>query len=369
MVVGVLVFGLLSTPGVHAQFVGSVIESLDTDGGHMDMGESTFTQQHANGFIAYTPPEDFYACAIDLKIGKNGTPTDGVRVQVHEYSSGFNPVAGTELTSSGIIPADDMLGTTGWTTFWFSSCVEFSTSELYAVYINRSSTESDSNFYEVYNISGATENQHVVFTAGAWALVSPAHQVAFRFRGIPSSFSNFTIETSGLSTTSLTATTTPVPFSEFFNQASTTFTHRSCPSVEGFWDATAVEAFFCESYNNVIDVFKVIFVVPEETLDSFGETINSFRTVFPFQIVFSVLDELNEVANNIDGTQEDITFPSVSMTGQDFPEVTVVSSTTFDTLFGSDLYTTFRDIETAIIWGSVGFLILFTVIKTNSSEE
>lgn len=159
----------------------------------------------------------------------------------------------------------------------------------------------------------------------------------------------------------LVATTTDYMWDKLQELASTTFPTQDC-SADNLWNAVNVTTALCHVKNFFMETLRALIIPGENSLDFFLDSLNAFKTTFPFSIVFGTIDLLNNQIG-LEINDNSITLPAlITDTGITvIPETTILSTTTLRAV-NTTSYDLLRDIEEAAIWIALLIAMVVTII-------
>lgn len=159
----------------------------------------------------------------------------------------------------------------------------------------------------------------------------------------------------------LIATTTTSMFAQLTELASTTFPISDC-TADDVWSIVNLSTTFCHAKNFLMDLARVLIIPGEGSLEFFLDSLNSFKTTFPFNIVFNTVELINEQLS-VEISDSRIILPELEFNGGQtlIPEITLVSTTSLRNI-NPTVYDQLRTLEEQAIWLGLLIAIVLTII-------
>lgn len=132
-----------------------VVAAVPGAGGHIEVTPATVTTEAAGDTVSlwemgqkiyqtFEVTTEFYAAAIDIRVGKNQTPADDVTIKLYTDSS----VTPDTLLATGTI-ANAEIGSYGWHTAVLDAQIQLSPGTTYGIEISRSGSTTNTDSFSV----------------------------------------------------------------------------------------------------------------------------------------------------------------------------------------------------------------------------
>jgi len=131
----------------------NILRSQNQGSANQTMGRPS--PSNSSEGIRYIPTESHYLCQIDFRVKTNGSPTDGLNINI--YQGGTTLTNGTLIwTSENTVNSADIGATEDVISFWFGSvsppgaCIAVVAGETYFIELNRTGSDHATNNYSIY---------------------------------------------------------------------------------------------------------------------------------------------------------------------------------------------------------------------------
>jgi hypothetical protein len=357
LVVGITSIGLLLSTNIVLGATETIDETVGSPSVNIRWGEASATQSQkiSQSWIA---PDTYFVCSVGWVTRlSSGTATDDVYTTV--YSGGSEPEDGVLVSTATVSGSDIPAGGLDYVTWTFDNCFSIASGTTY-YFVQSRQTLDDTNTYETYRSGSLTTGTAYDYipNSGGWNEQAGIADLFIKISGVEYPF--YLTSTDGvIGTTTLNKTI----FTTYLDEA---LPNLNCDSYDSLFASTTMSTLGCNVRSGFNSFVKFLVEPATSTIAYFNNTVDTFRTRFPFSIIYDSLDIFYGLTiDEIDQTT--IVFPElVSPTNNRtvVDSFTVVSSTTVSNYVGSSLWDDIRQVETYAIWLFLGIGIINVTKKT-----